>query len=148
MATKRKPVPGAPVKWTKPKQLAFLEHLTISSNVAASARAADVPIGAAYRFRDKSPQFRRNWELALKTGYDRLELTMLERAIDGTRIETTDRDGNVTVRFEHSEKLAMTLLNAHRETVGRIAAAQGDESAKATLARKLAAMSRRPGVEG
>ncbi len=143
---------GTPVttnNWPRHKQIAFLEHLAISSNVAASERVADVPAGAAYRFRNRSEAFRRAWEVALKTGYDRLEMSVLERAINGVVVErTTDKDGATTEKLAFSERLAMSLLAAHRVSVAAISARYDRETAKATLERKLAAMAKRLGNDG
>ena len=115
----------AAVKWTRYRQTTFLEHLAFSSNVAASERAANVPAGSAYRFRTRSAEFRRAWEVALKTGYDRLELAVLERAINGALVKRTiDSKGTTTEEYKHDDRVAMTLLNAHRASVAAITAAQ------------------------
>lgn len=143
MAKKTAPVPGAPVKWTKLKETAFLEHLSLSSNVAASERVADVPVGAAYRRRNASPVFRRNWELALKDGYSRLEHAMLDRALNGTPVVVVARDGTETHRIEYSERTAMALLAAHRGSVAAIKSADEEAGATERLADMLARMGRR-----
>lgn len=135
--------------WPKHKQIAFLEHLAISSNVAASERVADVPAGAAYRFRNRNDAFRQAWEIALKTGYDRLEMSVLERAINGVVVErTTDKDGKTTEKLAFSERLATSLLAAHRASVAAISVRYDREAAKASLEKKLAAMARRLGNDG
>jgi len=126
MAAKRTIVPAGPVKWTKTRERTFLEHLALSSNVAASERVALVPPGAAYHHRIRSADFRRNWQTALKQGYDRLELAMLERAINGVTIVVTKGE-TTTTRVEYSEGMAMTLLKAHRASVAAITAAQTNE---------------------
>ncbi len=43
------PVKAKKPTWTRTKEILFLEHLAISSNVAASERVADMPVGSAYR---------------------------------------------------------------------------------------------------
>jgi hypothetical protein len=143
--------PGAPktvarrIKWSAHKRAAFLEHLAISSNVAASERVADVPAGSAYKFRNRDSDFRAAWEAALKTGYDRLELAVLERAINGQVVKRTTKGDETTEEFKYDDRVATTLLNAHRATVAAIAARQEGDSAKRTLARKLDAVARRLG---
>jgi len=145
MATKRTIVPAGPANWTKTRERTFLEHLALSSNVAASERVALVPPGAAYRHRIKSADFRRNWETALKEGYDRLELAMLERAINGVTVETTAANGKKTKKIEYSEGAAMTLLKAHRASVAAINASQAANAAEADILLVIDGMARRIG---
>lgn len=142
MASKRTIVPAGPVKWTKTRERAFLEHLALSSNVAASERVALVPAGAAYRHRIRSADFRRNWESALKEGYDRLELAMLERAINGVTVEVT-QGGKTTKRIEYSEGMAMNLLKAHRTSVAAITAAQNADALETDIFDVIEGMARR-----
>jgi hypothetical protein len=145
MATKRVVVAAGPVKWTKTRENTFLEQLALCSNVAASERVALVPPGAAYRHRIRSADFRRNWETALKEGYDRLELAMLERAINGVTVETTAANGKKTKKIEYSEGMAMTLLKAHRASVAAINAAQAADGSDADLLVVIDGMARRIG---
>ncbi|MBA2932973.1 hypothetical protein HZF05_02575 [Sphingomonas sp. CGMCC 1.13654] len=147
MATKRTVVPAGPVKWTKTRERTFLEHLALSSNVAASERVALVPPGAAYKHRIRSADFRRNWEVALTEGYARLELAMLERAINGVTVEVT-RSGVTTKKIEYSEGMAMTLLKAHRSSVTAIAAGQAADAIDADVLAVIDGMARRIGHDG
>ena len=141
-ASKAKPAAPAKVTWTKARETKFLEHLALSSNVRASERVALVPLGAAYRHRKQSDDFRRNWDQALKDGYDRLELAMLERAINGVRVITTV--GNKKTRkIEYSEGMAMTLLKAHRASVAAITAAQASEADDRDVREIIDGMARR-----
>jgi phage portal protein BeeE len=66
-------------RWSQERELAFLEHLALSSNVAASERVAKLTPGTAYRQRRKVPEFSRAWDAALREGYGRLEEAMLTR---------------------------------------------------------------------
>jgi hypothetical protein len=145
MATKTVVVPAGPARWTKTRERTFLEHLALSSNVAASERVALVPPGAAYRQRIKSADFRRNWETALKEGYDRLELAMLERAINGVTVETTLANGKKTKKIEYSEGMAMTLLKAHRASVAAITAGQAADASEIDVLEVIDGMARRIG---
>jgi hypothetical protein len=56
-------------RWSQERELAFLEHLALSSNVAASERVAKLTPGTAYRQRRKEPAFARAWDAALREGY-------------------------------------------------------------------------------
>ena len=147
MATKRVVVPAGPVRWTKTRERIFLEQLALCSNVAASERVALVPPGAAYRHRIRSADFRRNWETALKEGYDRLELAMLERAINGVTVETTTVSGKTTKKIEYSEGMAMTLLKAHRASLAAITATRAAEASQVDILEVIDGMARRIGRE-
>jgi len=139
----------APLRWTKARQTRFLETLAQTANVAASERKAKAPAGSAYRYRRKSQAFDAKWQEALAEGYARLELTMLQRALEGVSRRVTKTDsGSETV--EYSDRLGMALLAAHRATVtggGRFALA-ADDDIKQRLAAKIADMSRRMRDEG
>ena len=141
------PAKAKPVKWTRTKEILFLEHLAISSNVAASERVAAMPAGSAYRHRRAEPDFRRAWEQALTDGYCMLELSMLERATNGVPVIKTAADGTITETRVYSDQLATTLYRAHRETVTRIRAAAAAEGGRESLDQMLAEMARRAGDE-
>jgi hypothetical protein len=130
-------------KWTPSKEILFLEHLAISSNVRASERVAKMPLGSAYRHRRASPDFLRAWERALADGYSMLELSMLERATKGVTVTKMLANGTTTRTRVFSDALATTLYRAHRETVTRIRAEAAAEGDKAELEAMLAEMARR-----
>ncbi len=90
----------------------FLAELALTANVAASARAAEVAEAAIYALRRKDAGFRRAWLEALAEGYAQLELQLLERALFGTPKAARGAGGR-----EFSERLALALLSAHRDTV-------------------------------
>ncbi|WP_419826085.1 hypothetical protein [Sphingomonas sp.] len=134
-------------RWSTARERRFLDHLAASSNVAASERVAMVPAGSAYRRRTQSAEFRVAWEVALREGYTRLELALLQRAIEGTPVIMIDRQGKTRKTREYSERLALNLLAQHREAVAATGAIDADESAKARLARKLEEMADRLDAE-
>ena len=70
-----------PQTWTKGCRESFLTRLAETSNVAASARAAKMPVGSVYALRRKSPEFCAAWAQALAEGYARLEASLLEAAL-------------------------------------------------------------------
>jgi hypothetical protein len=131
-------------RWSKPREIAFLEHLALSSNVAASERVARLTPGTAYRRRRANADFAGAWDVALREGYGRLEAAMLDRAINGVPVVITYKDGSKKETREYSERVQMHLYNAHRETVLGPGAADAG-SARERLAAKLAAMSERAG---
>ena len=136
-------------RWSHTRQQIFLEHLAASANVRASERKAGMSAGSAYRLRAQSSEFREAWTAALREGYERLELAMLERAMTGTPKRVESKSGEITTKVEYPERLAMALLSAHRSTVQATRTVpSGRGSAKERLRRKLSEMNRRMGGEG
>jgi hypothetical protein len=103
--------------WTKPKRDLFLAELAQTANVSASARKAKMKEPQAYSERRKSSTFREAWAEALSEGYAKLELMMLERAMSALGAKPDEVDAAKTKLQEYSNKLAMTLLTAHRASV-------------------------------
>ncbi|WP_454885149.1 hypothetical protein [Sphingomonas oryzagri] len=134
-------------RWSRERAIAFLEHLALSSNVAASERVARMTRGTAYRQRRKDSDFARAWDEALREGYGRLEAAMLDRAINGVKVVKTFANGATETKLEFSERIQMLLYNAHRERVLGPGVADAG-SARERLAAKLAEMSRRSDDEG
>ncbi len=65
----------------------FLAALSATANVALSAAAAGIAQRNLYYHKQHNPGFAREWRLALQTGYERLELALLE-----STLETAFRD--------------------------------------------------------
>ena len=68
---------------------------------------------------------------------------MLDRAINGTPVRITLRDGSTKDTIEYSERLQMLPCGAHRTTVMGAAEAAAAGSARERLAAKLAEMYKR-----
>ena len=118
--TKRKAkTKNAPPSWTAEKRATFLAALAATSNVTKSAAAADMSDAQVYAERRRNAGFRDAWTDALSEGYARLEFMMLERANDAllVRGKVTDQKLAQNKMHEYSNKLAMTLLTAHRALV-------------------------------
>ncbi len=135
--------------WTVLKKAKFLASLAATSNVSASARACRMSESAVYRLRQRSPEFRAEWQAALREGYARLELMMLERAMHGTQKPVFHGGQQVGVVTEYSDRQAMTLLTLHRTAVMGDAPAATQQSDPAEVRQrildKLAEMGRRLG---
>lgn len=132
------------------KRALFLAELAVTANVAASARVADVLAPTAYALRRRDEGFRAAWEEALAEGYAQLELQLLERALFGSPKPAAKGEP----AREFSERLALALLAAHRDTVlktrARVEAGgaqPGDGDAARKLIDALDAMTLRP-VDG
>jgi len=107
----------------------FLAKLAASANVAAAARAAGVAESSVYRSRRRSARFRQQWADALEEGYNRLELMLLERAMNGTRRRVFHGGKAVGSIREYSDGQAISLLKAHWDAVRGGQARPADQSA-------------------
>jgi len=108
--------------WTNARRRKFLEHLARTCNVAASARVAGMATNSPYALRNRDAAFAEAWDQALMEGYDRLEASMFDRAMNG-KVETVTRGAVVEERRTYSDNVALTLLRMHRERVERKRAA-------------------------
>lgn len=80
--------------WTKERRLQFLELLATSCNVNASAAAAGMTFSSAYQLRRRDGEFARLWDVALATGYVRLEAELMQRAL-GAQIDPDNPEEEV-----------------------------------------------------
>lgn len=136
--------------WTKAKRTEFLEQLAATANVRASARAVGMSEPGVYRLRQRSAEFRAAWAVALSEGYAKLELMLLERAMNGTVKPIFQLGKEVGSVTEYSDRLALTLLNAHRATVHRerVGAGEDPEETRRRISATLAEMNLRMGGDG
>ena len=102
--------------WTKAKEQAFLTALAESCNVTAAAAAGGVSVAGAYLHRKKVAAFRAGWAEAIATAYQRLELVMLDRALNGTEKIVVRKDGSEERMRTYSDTAALALLRMHRDT--------------------------------
>lgn len=108
-----------PANWTAERRTVFLAELAATSNVTKSAAAAGMSDAQVYAERRRNAGFRDAWTEALSEGYARLEFMMLERANDALSVtgKVTDEQLATSKMHEYSNKLAMSLLTAHRALV-------------------------------
>ena len=106
---------GRTSDWTKKMADDFVEMLADTCNVTLAAKAIGRSVGNVYKWRAKDAAFRAAWDGALATGYARLEMMMLERALHGVEKTVVARDGTTIVMREYSDRVALTLLRMHRE---------------------------------
>jgi hypothetical protein len=94
----------------------FFETLADTCNVVRSAKAAGFTPNWAYRKRKTDAAFRNGWAQAVREGFAKLELVLLERAMVGTpKLVRTSRGGDRVMR-EYSTSLAVALLKRHAAT--------------------------------
>lgn len=100
----------------RPEQIAtFFATLEETCNVARAARAAGFARDWAYRKRRSDAEFRNGWAAAVREGYARLEMVLLERAMKGTPKLVRTAKGSDRVMREYSTALAVALLKRHSE---------------------------------
>lgn len=107
---------GTKREWTKAKEASFLSTVADTCNVTAAAEAAGVSTGGAYKRRKAVAAFRAGWAEALATGYQRLEMVLLERALNGTEKVVKRRDGSEERMRDYPNQIALHLLKLHRES--------------------------------
>lgn len=103
--------------WTPRLEARFLAALAACCNVSAAARAVGLSVSAAYQHYHRWPDFERRWEEALKEGYVRLEMALLESA--GRAFEPVDYPPDVPIE-PMTVHQAMTLLAQHQARVHKI----------------------------
>ena len=108
----------------------FFATLAETCNGVRAAKAANINKSWAYRRRRRDAGFRNAWADAVREGYAKLELVLLERAIKGTPRPVFRKDGSERIIREYSTALAVALLKRHAET----ADAASFEPAEAELA--------------
>ena len=136
--------------WTQHMTETFIETLADTCNVTLAAKAIGRSVTNVYRRRAKDASFRGGWEDALAIGYSRLEMMLLERALHGVEKVVVARDGTPTVMREYSDRVALTLLRMHRDSVANaqapVDAAEVAEARERIIAR-IARLRARKGIE-
>lgn len=106
----------------------FLAALSETSNVSGAARRAGVDTSTVYKARREDAAFNRQWQVALAEGYDNLEMDLLHRLRIG-QLE----DGKAQARRKYDNAIALRLLTAHREAVGRQRGVRANEDEEAII---------------
>jgi transposase-like protein len=117
-------VPRPYTKTTPEKLEIFLDCLGVTSNVAASARAAGVDDTTLYRLRRKDAGFARQWLEALSEGHEHLAMEVLARARFGVEKPVFHSGKRVGEFREYSDGVALKLLSLHKQEVAQFRAAQ------------------------
>ena len=102
--------------WTKGKEETFLSTLAETCNVRLSAEAAGMSVAGVYLRRKKVAAFRAAWAEAIGAAYQRLELVMLDRALNGTEKIVVRKDGSEERMREYPNQIALHLLKMHRDS--------------------------------
>lgn len=130
----------SPRSWTREKESLFLQALAETCNVKLAAAEAGVSPQRAYERRRSDAAFRAGWAEAIASAYSRLELVLLDRALNGTEKIVRRRDGSEERMVDYSNQVALTLLKMHRETAleaEREVPEEDAEEARQSILRKL-----------
>ena len=120
----------------------FYVTLAETCNVARSARAAGFSANWAYRKRRRDAGFRTGWAQAVREGYAKLELVLLERAMKGTPKPYVRRDGSERTIREYSTALAVALLRRHADTADEAGFEHDGDETRETRGRILEKLER------
>ena len=118
--------------WTRAKEARFLSALGDTCNVTLAAKIAGVGNTTVYSHRAKDAAFRKGWDAAIAQGFARLELEMLERALNGSAREIKV-GGETQVVVDYPDRIGLALLKMHRdraEAPERTARAEAEASAE------------------
>lgn len=107
-------------EWTGEKRALFLETLTRTLNISASARAAGMSTVSARALKRRDPGFAEAWAEAMLTAYDELEMALVKRAIKGTLKPVWHGGKRVGSERVFNDGHAHQLLTQHRATVMRL----------------------------
>lgn len=126
-----------------PEQIdTFFITLSDTCNVVRSAKAAGFSTNWAYRKRKFDAAFRNGWAAAVRDGYAKLELVLLERAMKGTpKLVRTARGTDRTMR-EYSAALAVALLRRHAAMADSAACEPGENELREVRERILEKLER------
>ncbi len=84
----------------------FLTALIETSNVTASAEKAGISPSRAYRVRSEDGNFAAQWRVALREGYDNLEMELLGYLRSGDPARKMDVANGIRLLSQHRESVA------------------------------------------
>jgi hypothetical protein len=103
--------------WNRQKEREFLSVLAETCNVTRALEAVGMSGPGAYKRRKRNAAFRAAWMEAVSTAYQRLELALLDRSLNGTEKVITRSDGSQDRMREFPNQLGLSLLKMHRANV-------------------------------
>lgn len=101
-------------RWTDKAENIFLDELGASCNVTHAAAACGFSRFILYKRRREDPAFAARWQAAKEQGYVRLEMLLVQRAIEGLEGHLPDPD---TPFPDMTVKDAIAILQLHRAAV-------------------------------
>jgi hypothetical protein len=110
--------------------------------VTLACEAASVSSTSAYKRRKANAAFRNAWREAIGLAYQKLELVLIERALNGTEKIVTKGEGREERMREYPNHIALQLLKMHRETAIEATTDVPDDEADEARQRVLAKLGR------
>ncbi|NUQ18612.1 MAG: hypothetical protein HOP95_09195 [Sphingomonas sp.] len=101
--------------WNSEKEEIYVQTLAETCNYTAAAASAGVSVSSALRRRKTHAKFRASCRDAVAFAYERLELAMLDRGLNGSEKIVIRKDGSEERIREYPNAVALTLLRLHRE---------------------------------
>jgi len=122
---------GPEQRWSRAKQIAFLQHLAASHSVAAAARGVGMSRQSAYRLRArlKGQPFDLAWAAAFDMVFNALAHAAMERAIHGVPAPYLHKGEVVHVGRRFDERLTLGLLKMRYALLPEEASHSSDASA-------------------
>jgi hypothetical protein len=108
-----------PDKLTKAAEQAFLYALSATANIRLSAAAAGASEAAFYRRRRQSPVFAREMRLALRMGWERLEMAALQASLPESHWDDRWRRCAPAPMPKFTADQALQLLFLHDKSVNQ-----------------------------
>jgi hypothetical protein len=103
---------------TRARQRAFLGAFSLTANISAAARAAQIERRQVYAWQEHDERFALEMQQAREEAFDRLEAEALRRAVEGTTRErpiySHGEQVGTEVITEYSDRLLELLLKAAR----------------------------------
>jgi hypothetical protein len=99
-----------PAGWTPERRARFIELLSESGVVRASARACGLSPQSVYKLRRRDALFERSWKAALVLARDHSEQVMACRALDGVEEPIFYRGEQVGVRRRYDTRLLLAHM--------------------------------------
>ena len=102
--------------WTSERQLAFIEVLSVTGQVAEACRVVGMSRKSAYGLRDRpgSESFAAAWGAALTSGQQRMLDQLMERAVRGVTTIVVKRGGAVEIGHGPDGRLMAGFLKSPR----------------------------------
>ncbi len=118
--------------WTPERQLAFIEVLSVTGQVAEACRAVGISRKSAYKLLDRpgSESFAAAWGVALMSGQQRMLDQLMERAINGVTTIMFKRGGAVEIGHGPDGRLMAGFLRSPRPGEDRF---KGETTSKGDL---------------
>ena len=102
---------------------AFLQIVAETCNISLAARELGRSARVFYDLRRREPEFRCQWDEALREGYDLLEMDMVRRARFGTVKDVFHKGKKTATTRVFNDSVALRLLSLHRKSIERMRAA-------------------------